>query len=224
MLKKQYVDWAYRELKRDAPYKRVLDDWLVNWTKTLVAINKVHGIFEITAIVFSRCEFLGSLYRGNTDKSHKGDFKLYLNRFFKPEYKKLHKITSNKDSNSEIYTIFRHKILHSGQPVGIQDGDEIIGWYMGYGSYLKQHHLRIDDQGNLNINCRLLVEDFLESIQKYAAYLQRDRGILNNKKPSSRWYEAFWATFCPLYCDKNEWMNELKFLNEEIKVYKSKKD
>lgn len=217
MIKHVYIGWAYKELMRDKPSIRVMHDWFINWKNTLVAINNVHGIFEVPAIVFSKCEFLGSLYRGNTEETNWEDFKLFLDRFFKSKYKSLHRITENKNKNSEAYTVFRNRVLHSGQPAGISQGDEIIGWWMGYGGELRKKHLMIDYNGNLNIHCRLLVEDFLEAIKKYALYLKQDRSLLNNKKPTKRWREAFWATFRPLYYDRTTWMHELIFLEKNLR-------
>jgi len=218
LLEKSYINWAYKELKREVPHERILNDWYVNWKRNLRALNKAHAIFEVAAIVFSKCEFLGSLYAGTINNSNWQDFKLYLDKFFKPEYKKLHKISSSRDINSEIYSVFRNKILHSGQPVGIKDNGQIIGWWMGYGSSLRRNHLKIASNGNLNIHCRILVNDFLESMDKYIKYLKQNKGTLHKKNPATRWKEAFWSTFCPLYYDKKKWMNQLNQL--EAKVHK----
>ena len=219
MNEKLYIEWAYKEVKKFLPNEKITKDWLPNWSTTLTAIRKVHGIFETAAIIFSKSSFLGLLYRGNASDSGWKDFKYFVDKFFKSEYVNLHKISTNLEVNSEIYSVFRNRILHNGQPVGILDGHEIIGWWMGYGSNLRKNHLKIDRNDNLNIHCGLLIEDFLQAVQSYAKYLEEDSdGSINHSKPSERWYTAFWSTFCPLYYDKAKWVKKWQLLEREIKV------
>ena len=209
MLEKKYTTWAYRETTHRLPHKKVDDDWLLNWKRSLFALRKEKAIFEIVAIVFSKCEFLGLLYKGNAAKSDFKDFKSFLDNFFDNKYKKLHNVSGRREMNSEIYSMFRNKILHSGQPVGIKVGKKIIGWWLGYGNTVRKYHFKIDSKGNLNIHCGMLVSDFLKAMKKYSSYLKSDRDCsVKNKIPSARFYESFWATFCPLYYDKGQWMKE----------------
>lgn len=199
-----YIKWAVSETNKVLPpYKRVEEDWLFNWSRTLDAINSVTGIFEISAIIFSRCEFLGSLYAGKLLDSNAQEFKDFMNRFFITDYSALHNVSS-RNKVSDIFNAFRNNVLHSGTVTTIQKTDGgVIGWWMGYGVNADGKGMDLKDEA-IHVDCKNLTEEFKTALKKYIEYLKSDTDDLNGI-PSVRWKKGFWYSLKPVYMDPASW-------------------
>lgn len=202
-----YIKWAVNETNKVLPpYKRVEEDWLFNWSRTLDAINSVTGIFEISAVIFSRCEFLGSLYAGRLQDSNAKDFRDFMSCFFPTDYSVLHNVSERKKI-SDIFNAFRNNILHSGTATTIQKVDGgIIGWRMG-------HNVNSDGKGmvfkdkTIHIDCMNLTKEFKTALRNYIEYLKIDSENLNgNGIPSVRWKKGFWRSLKPVYYVLTKWV------------------
>ncbi len=202
----RYVAWALANINITLPVsRRVEEDWLYNWSRTLDAINSVTGIFEVTSLIFSRSEFLGGLYLGKTADTTADDFKLFWDKFFPEEYKDFHNM-SGQGKGSDIFNVFRNNILHSGTATAIKSGaDDIIGWLMGYGVNPDGKGISFKDRA-FHIDCQNLTTEFKEALKKYISYLKDDTDDLNGQGiPSVRWRKGFWYTLKPVYMDSASW-------------------
>lgn len=202
------IKWAVKETNKVLPpYKRVEEDWLFNWFRTLDAINSVTGVFEISAIVFSRCEFLGSLYAGKLQDSNAQEFKDFINRFFVEDYSTLHNV-SESNKVSDIFNAFRNNVLHSGTATTIQKVDgSLIGWWIGYNVNSDGRGMVFRDE-SMYIDCINLVEEFKVALKRYIEYLKMDsENLKGNGIPSIRWKKGFWYSLKPVYCDCSKWVS-----------------
>lgn len=202
----QYVAWAVADINRTLPVsRRVEEDWLYNWSRTLDAINSVTGIFEVTSLIFSRSEFLGGLYLGKTTDTTSDDFKLFWDKFFPDEYKAFHNV-SGHGKGSDIFNVFRNNILHSGTATAIKsDTGDIIGWWMGYGVNPDGKGISFRDRA-FHIDCQNLATEFKKALTGYISYLKADEDDLSGQGiPSVRWRKGFWYTLKPVYMDSASW-------------------
>lgn len=203
----QYVAWAVADTNRTLPVsRRVEEDWLYNWSRTLDAINGVTGIFEVTSLIFSRSEFLGGVYIGKIADTNADDFKRFWDRFFPNEYKEFHNV-SGQSKGSDIFNVFRNNILHSGTATAIKSGTgDIIGWRMGYGINPKGQGISFRDQA-FHIDCHNFTTEFKKALKDYIAYLRDDTENLSSQGiPSLRWKKGFWYTLKPVYLETDEWV------------------
>lgn len=203
----QYVAWAVTEINRTLPVsRRVEEDWLYNWSRTLDAINSVTGVFEVVSIIFTRSEFLGGLYVGKTKDTTSDDFKSFWDRFFPDEYKAFHNV-SGQSKGSDIFNVFRNNIVHSGMATSIRSSaGDIVGWWMGYGINSNGQGICFRDQ-SFHIDCQHFTTEFKEALRCYIAYLRDDSENLKSLGiPSLRWKKGFWYSLKPLYFKTDEWV------------------
>ncbi len=204
----EYASWAAADIARTMPvYRRVEEDWLFNWSRTLDSINNVTGIFEVTSLIFSRSEFLGGLYFGRTTDTTAEDFKEFWNRFFPDEYKAFHNL-SGLGKGSDIFNVFRNNILHSGTATALKSSSgDIIGWWMGYGVNIDRKGISFRNRA-FHIDCQNLTSEFKEALKGYIAYLKEDVEDLSGRGiPSLRWKKGFWYTLKPVHLKTEEWLS-----------------
>jgi len=165
------------------------------------------GIFEVTALVISRWEFLGGLYCGETTKTDVKHAVAFARRFL-PKYDHVHNLSgaSNRAlDQSEFFGMLRNKPLHGFTPAGVltHDGQGVMGWGMGSTST----HLAVVSGGVL-VDCLQLAEDLCKSMDDFADVLDKNTETRpdDSRSPCDRWKRAFWARFCPIGKGRAEWM------------------
>ena len=210
----KYADGIKAEVTRILPEERVRKDWIINWERTMRAIADADGIFELISLICARWEFLGSLYRGNTDKTNYKDAIYYTSKFLVPinaHYNKIHNISGRQNARSDFFTMFRNKPLHGGTPAAVTrkgEGD-IVSWNIGFDKETHTYHLQIRE-GRMHINGNIFLEEFISSLRGFADYLKENTQILDldGHQPEARFKRAFWARFEPLHYSHNDWMSE----------------
>ncbi len=165
------------------------------------------GLFEVTAIVISRWEFLGGLYCGETEKTDVKHAAAYARRFL-PQYNNVHNLSHDPNCSDDICEFFgmlRNKPLHGFTPAGVFTHDKkgVMAWNLG----ASVTHLTLAPQGVL-VDCLTLAEDLCKSMEDFSLVLDRDSEpaavgtnttlIVDHRSPGKRWIRAFWARFCPI--------------------------
>ncbi len=165
------------------------------------------GIFEVTALVISRWEFLGGLYCGETMKTDAKHAVAFARRFL-PKYDHVHNLSGDPSLalyQSEFFGMLRNKPLHGFTPAGVltYDGQGVMGW--GTGSTTT--HLAVVPGGVL-VDCLELAEDLCKAMEDFADVLDTDAETVpkDNRRPCDRWKRAFWARFCPIGKGRAAWM------------------
>jgi len=210
---RDYADGVFKVVNFEPSYKRIGKDWIPNWSRTLRAIQKAKGIFELYSTICARWEFLGGLYLGTTDDTNYEEALEYVSQFLIPINRKYASIIdiSGQSNAFEFFSIFRNKAVHGATPAAIATTNrtKVIGWWIGAEADLhtQKYHLQIKN-GMIFVDGEKIISEFLTSLLNYSNYLRLDRDIMNGLKPSDRWIRAFWARFKPLNLEKAYWMNE----------------
>ncbi len=208
-----YADWVYHEVTSMPPHMRVLNDWQCNWCRTLNGIALAKGIFELISMVLSKCEFLGSLFRGNINKETSAhDMVEYVTAFLQPvnqNYQNIHNLSGRPNQRSEFFSVFRNKPLHGGTPAGILDANSqnIFTWWIGFSPSTRANHLTVVN-GSIHVDGNLLMDEFRQSLTAFALFLQANNRFSDNSLPSERFQRAFWVRFLPLYLPIQDWLQE----------------
>lgn len=209
----EYADWVYHEVTEMPPHLRVLNDWQCNWCRTLDGIAQADGIFELISVVLSKCEFLGSLFRGNISKeTDVHDMVEYVTAFLRPvnyNYQNIHNLSGRTSQGSEFFSVFRNKPLHGGTPAGILDANsqDILAWWIGGSRTTRDNHLTVVN-GRIHVDGNLLIYEFRQSLTNFAVSLQANNRFPDNSLPSERFQRAFWVRFLPLYLEHQKWIQE----------------
>ena len=208
----EYAEWAAREVLLLSPQKRIQDDWIPNWSRTLKAIQRAEGLFELFSITCARWEFLGSLYLGRTEDTSSKEAVKYVSHFLEPlnqNYRTIHDISGQDNSGSDFFTMLRNKPLHGYTPaaVAVQGGTEVIAWWIGSNPQAQKHHLQIQN-GVMHVDASKFLFEFLASLDRFCTYLVQDKDIIDGRTPSDRWRRGFWARFKPKYMARDTWMQE----------------
>src|SRR5688572_29880221 len=101
-----YADWVQKQIfgenLTDTP-----SDWMNRhrdgWREVLSGVVKASGVFEVPALVISRWEFLGALYRGNIDGTKCQDAVAYATKFLgqvNPSYAGVHNYVGRAQQNA----------------------------------------------------------------------------------------------------------------------------
>lgn len=168
-------------------------------------------VHELVALVVSRWEYLGGLYRGNTsENTTQQDAKAFADRFLvqvNPLYAGVHDLTNRRTGGSEIFTMLRNKPLHGANPAGLltAGGQIVVGWLIG--AHDTGHpHLEVS-VGSLHIHGDKFSEELLEGMSLYADYLDNNNDALTTPHlPQGRFLRAAWARFRPHYLAEVDWM------------------
>jgi len=165
------------------------------------------GLFEVTAIVIARWEFLGGLYCGETNETHVEHAAAYARRFL-PKYSHLHNLGGHPHPSidaCEFFSMLRNKPLHGFTPAGVFTHDKtgVVAWSIGAST----NHLALGSSG-VSVDCLTLVEDLCSSMEAFASVLEQDTEPLvvgssrklveDSRPPRERWIRAFWARFRPV--------------------------
>jgi hypothetical protein len=179
-------------------------------------LNAAASYFEIISLVLARWEFLGSLYLGTTAGSDDHDARAYCHDFvepIQPLYGDLHDVADRGvHQKSDLIAMFRDSSLHGMSliPCMDPDGEHLVGWWVGVADQIApQNHLRIDEKGNLNVNCSLMSAEMISSMHAFAAYLDDDRVWLekDRRAPTARFRRSFWSRQRPAHFgDPENWM------------------
>ncbi len=217
-----YSDWVMRQIRGEALDEtpaRWLEKHGAGWRGVFAGMLQAGGVLEVPALVISRWELLGSLYRGNIGRTGSLDAIVFARRFLEPvnpRYSKVHNIVgrqNQEDNQSDIFMMARNKPLHGANPAGIEteDGSGIAGWLIGPGP-TGGRHLELDQNGNLHFDGAELFEELLEGMTLFASYLDENTeregdSTFGNHLPQERWLRAFWARFKPHARDNlQSWM------------------
>jgi len=166
------------------------------------------GLFEVTAIVISRWEFLGGLYCGETgERTDVRHAAAYARRFL-PKYAHTHNMSGDSsatDDTCELFSMLRNKPLHGFTPAGVATNDKkgVVAWNVGANAT----HLSLAGPG-IQVDCLTLIEDLCKSMEDYAVVLDHDMEpaaigsntnlVVDPRSPRKRWLRAFWARFRPI--------------------------
>ncbi len=168
------------------------------------APNMGGGLYEVTAIVVARWEYLGGLYLGRS----KGENAAcqYVSRFL-PKYDVLSNLSGKpRDKSalrSDFFTLFRDRTLHQFTPSGVKkhSKDEVLGWSIGQGG----PHLVVGD--SIHVDVLALCDDLCDSMLNFAQYLDSSLEELEDRQPQLRWKRGMWLSFCPHEMDPQEWIS-----------------
>lgn len=113
-----YADWVRDQLLNESPPQWVRKH-RDGWRNVLQGVVAASGVFEVPALVISRWEFLGSLFRGNaTEDTGCRDAVAYTAKFLthvNPLYAGVHNLVgrANQQINqSDIFMMYRNKPFH----------------------------------------------------------------------------------------------------------------
>jgi hypothetical protein len=169
--------------------------------------NAPGGLFEVTAIVVSRWEFLGGLYSGETEKTDVKHAAAYARRFL-PKYNHTHNLSGQpnpSDDTCELFAMLRNKPLHGFTPAGVFANSRtgVVTWAIGASTT----HLALVPAG-IQVDCLTLAEDLCKSMEDFATVLDQNTEamvvgskttlVADPRPPRDRWIRAFWARFCPI--------------------------
>lgn len=179
------------------------------WHNVFSGIVQASGVLELPALVISRWEFLGSLYRGNIDSTGCLDAVVFAKRFLERvnhQYSQVHNLTGRPNqqlNQSDMFMMIRNKPLHGANPAGIETdaADGVATWRIGPGP-TGHTHLALDQQGSLHVDGTQLYEELLDAMTLFAEYLDQNTErqgdqIIGNHLPACRWNRAFWGRFKP---------------------------
>ncbi len=167
-------------------------------------------MLELPAIVVSRWEYLGSLYRGHTgERTGCEEATAFSTRFLEqvnPLYKSAHNLAGRavqQANQSDLFMAIRNKSLHGANPPAIEaaNGSGVVGWSIGT-SDTGGTHLAVDSLGMLHVNGARLCEELLDAMKLFADYLDEnvEKGgthAITKHLPRDRWLRAAWARFKP---------------------------
>jgi hypothetical protein len=217
-----YADWVQKQILGD-DLKGTPSGWIDKhrdgWRAVLAGVVNASGVFEVPALVISRWEFLGGLYRGNTTVKTDGqDAIAYAGRFLtqvNPDYAGVHNYGHRPNQNanqSDLFSMFRNKPLHGVHPAGINmhDNSGVLGWLVDLKPTGGTHLTLVGN--NVHIDGSRLISEFLDSMTSFSDYLNVDRtdnqdvDLLEVKTPQERWLRAHWARYCPHGWNLGQWM------------------
>ncbi len=205
---KNYAWWVITQLRgedlRVTPGEMVRRH-AAGWRNVFAGIVAASAVLELPALVVSRWEYLGSLYRGNiNDVTNYTDAMAFSDRFLAEVnglYRQVHTVSGRQPS--DVFTMIRNKPLHGANPAAIEaaDGSGVIGWWIAPGD-TGGTHLAVDPLGKLHINGTQLYEELLSAMGLLADYLDANTerggpGTLSQHLPQERWLRAAWARFKP---------------------------
>lgn len=195
----EYATWVANEVLKRSPAS-LTADWGRTRTDSIAAIGR-EGIFETLSLCCALCEFLGALHRGTRGNSDSEDFKAFVDEFFPPEYWPIHNLSGQTGARSELYTMFRSRILHGGTPaaMALPGNAQVVGWRIGFDLCLE--HLKVID-GILRFDGEQFREDLARAVALYAEKLQTDAAM------QERWRRGFWWRFKPVYLPEADWERE----------------
>ena len=216
-----YADWVQKQIFGDK-LTDTPSEWMKRhrdgWVNVFAGIVKASGVFEVPALIISRWEFLGALYRGNLWTSDCRDAVAYATKFLtqvNPLYAGVHNYGNRPIQNanqSDMFMMFRNKPFHGVHPAGINMHDDsgVLAWLVD----LKPTggtHLGLDRSGSVHLDGAKLIDEFLDSMTIYAAYLNVDRtdsnevDLVDARTPKERWLRAHWARYKPHGGDDARW-------------------
>jgi len=192
----EYATWVATQLK-GARLTDTPGDWtrrqIPGWRNVFAKIVEASAVLELPALVVSRWEYLGSLYRGHTgERTGCEDAVAFSTRFLEqvnPLYRGVHNLTGRTVQQANQSDIFM--MIRSG----------VVAWWIEAGD-TGGTHLAVDPAGKLNVNGTKLYEELLDAMQLFADYLDQntEKGgadTITNHLPQERWLRAAWARFKP---------------------------
>jgi hypothetical protein len=188
-------------------------EWAGGWRKTFEALANVNAVFDLAGLVIARWEFLGGLYLGTIEDTNVKDALAYARAFLQgvnSNYANVEQLVDRSQTHDrlDIYQMLRNKTLHGMNPAGIatDDGAGVVTWWIGTSGIAKEHHLIVDSDGGLHVDCTMLFEELLTSVTDFAAYLEVNGAGKEGLMPQARWRRGFWARFCPKSMKGPEWL------------------
>ena len=217
-----YANWVQKQIFNES-LTETPSDWMKRhrdgWKDVFAGIVRASGVFEVPALIISRWEFFGALYRGNLEQSGCRDAVAYAKKFLtqvNPLYAGVHNYGHRQNQNanqSDMFMMFRNKPFHGVHPAGMNmhDNSGVLGWLVD----LKPTggtHLGLDGNGNVHLDGSKLIDEFLDSMTLFAGYLNVDRidanefDLVEAKTPKERWLRAHWARYMPHGGDDAQWI------------------
>ena len=186
-------------------------NWAASWRNILrlliegrVEANGEHigrGIFEPCSLIIARWEFLGTLLTGHDGRSNRVQALAYANAFLVPvngRYGASHPTIAPGWTVAQLLVqMMRNGSLHGFTPSGVYDDttDCCLAWAVGYELPDRSRHLHFDG-GHLLIDGGLLLDEFVESMDRFAAYLDENQVATNGKLPTENFREGYrWRLF-----------------------------
>jgi hypothetical protein len=217
-----YERWVLTQIRGEAR-NETPGEWIrkhgAGWRNVFSGIVSANAVLELPALVVSRWEYLGSLYRGHVEETTGClDAVAFARRFLEPldaNYRNVHNLAgrpNQQPNQSDIFMMVRNKPLHGANPAGVAsaDGTGVVGWRIGAAD-TGNTHLTVDSSGNLHINGTKLYEQLCEAMLLFAGYLdanteQGGPDTLSTHRPQERWLRAAWARFRPHGIGAAAWM------------------
>jgi hypothetical protein len=187
------------------------------WVNVFSRVAGPDTVLELPALVITRWEFLGCLYRGNTGAAGTLDAVTFAKRFLErvnPRYAQLHNLagrTNSQPNQSDIYEMLRNRVLHGLHPAAVESavGDGVVAWWIGP-SETGGPHLEVDAQGKLHLNGQRFWRELIEAMSLFADLLDEDNEIgsdvAEERAPQARWLRAFWARYTPHGQKPSSWL------------------
>jgi hypothetical protein len=209
----EYATWVATQIK-GVGLDETPGDWtrrhIPAWREVFTKIIDASLVLELPALVVSRWEYLGSLYRGHTgERTGCEEAVAFSTRFLEPVnplYRSAHNLAGRpvqQANQSDIFMAIRNKPLHGASPPAIEavNGSGVVTWSIGP-SDTGGTHLTVDALGKFHLNGAKLCDELLDGMKLFADYLDANtekggKDAITNHLPQARWLRAAWARFKP---------------------------
>ncbi|MFO0642576.1 MAG: hypothetical protein U0183_25320 [Polyangiaceae bacterium] len=193
-----------------------LQGWAARW-KNLHDYMVAEGhVFEVVSLICARWEFLGALYRGQTDKSGWPEAVAFTDAFCPASYMDLQDWTG-QGGGSDLFTQLRNKPLHGMVPAAsvvapVDPPKLVLRWEIG-ASVGVADHMTVSTFGFLRVNPGQFCHEFDAAVAGFAKLLTTNNTSMNDplgvsRLPVARFQRAFFGRFCPRGLKCARWVTD----------------